>query len=90
MCIRDRNGPVASISVGLIDGEIVLNPNVEQRAKTDLNLTVAGSKEKIVMIEAGANEIDEKTMLNAICTGHEDVYKRQVLGRNGDFEAGRN
>ncbi|MBC5787008.1 MULTISPECIES: polyribonucleotide nucleotidyltransferase [Clostridiaceae] len=69
------NGPVASISVGLIDGEIVLNPNVEQRAKTDLNLTVAGSKEKIVMIEAGANEIDEKTMLNAICTGHEEIKK---------------
>ena len=69
------NGPVASISVGLVDGEFVLNPNVEQRAKTDLNLTVAGSKEKIVMIEAGANEIDEKTMLDAICTGHEEIKK---------------
>ena len=49
------NGPIGGISVGLVDGEIVLNPNLEQRAKSDLNLTVAGTAEKIVMIEAGAN-----------------------------------
>ena len=67
------NGPIAGISVGLVDGEIVLNPTLEQRQKNDLNLTVAGSAEKIVMIEAGANEVDEKTMLNAILTGHEEI-----------------
>ncbi len=69
------NGPIAGISVGLIDGQIVLNPTKEQREHNDLNLTVAGSAEKIVMIEAGANEVDEKTMLNAIMTGHEEIKK---------------
>lgn len=69
------NGPIAGISVGLVDGEIVLNPNVEQRAKSDLNLTVAGSAEKIVMIEAGANEVPEDKMLEAIMTGHEEIKK---------------
>ena len=69
------NGPIAGISVGLVDGEIVLNPTKEQREHNDLNLTVAGSAEKIVMIEAGANEVDEKTMLHAILTGHEEIKK---------------
>lgn len=69
------NGPIAGISVGLVDGEIVLNPTQEQRNHTDLNLTVAGSAEKIVMIEAGANEVDEQTMLNAILKGHEEIKK---------------
>ncbi len=69
------NGPIAGINVGLVDGEIVLNPTLEQRAKTDLNLTVAGTAEKIVMIEAGANEVPEDTMLEAILKGHEEIKK---------------
>ncbi|MBE6844147.1 MAG: polyribonucleotide nucleotidyltransferase [Ruminococcus sp.] len=69
------NGPIAGISVGLVDGQIVLNPTLEQRAKSDLNLTVAGSAEKIVMIEAGANEVPDDTMLEAILTGHEEIKK---------------
>jgi polyribonucleotide nucleotidyltransferase len=69
------NGPIAGIAVGLVDGEIVLNPTLEQRAKTDLNLTVAGTKDKIVMIEAGANEVPEDTMLEAILKGHEEIKK---------------
>ena len=69
------NGPIAGINVGLVDGEIVLNPTLEQRAKTDLTLTVAGTMEKIVMIEAGANEVPEDTMLEAIMTGHEEIKK---------------
>jgi len=69
------NGPIAGINVGLVDGEIVLNPTREQRAKTDLTLTVAGTMEKIVMIEAGANEVPEDTMLEAIMTGHEEIKK---------------
>ena len=69
------NGPIGGISVGLVDGEIVLNPNLEQRAKTDLNLTVAGTAEKIVMIEAGANEVPDDLMLKAILTGHEEIKK---------------
>ncbi len=69
------NGPIGGISVGLVDGEIVLNPTLEQREKTDLNLTVAGTMEKIVMIEAGANEVDDDTMLEAILKGHEEIKK---------------
>ncbi|MGN0552740.1 MAG: polyribonucleotide nucleotidyltransferase [Oscillospiraceae bacterium] len=69
------NGPIGGISVGLVDGEIVLNPNLEQRAKSDLNLTVAGTAEKIVMIEAGANEVPDDLMLKAILTGHEEIKK---------------
>lgn len=69
------NGPIAGINVGLVDGEIVLNPTLEQRAKTDLTLTVAGTAEKIVMIEAGANEVPEDTMLEAILKGHEEIKK---------------
>ncbi|MDE5763456.1 MAG: polyribonucleotide nucleotidyltransferase [Ruminococcus sp.] len=69
------NGPVASINVGLVDGEIVLNPTLEQRAKTDLTLTVAGSADKIVMIEAGANEVPEDKMLECILAGHEEIKK---------------
>ena len=69
------NGPVAGVSVGLIDGELVLNPTLEQRAHNDLNLTVAGSMEKIVMIEAGANEVPDDKMLEAIEFGHTEIKK---------------
>ena len=69
------NGPIAGISVGLCDGQIVLNPTLEQRAHNDLQLTVAGSMEKIVMIEAGANEVPDDLMLEAIMTGHEEIKK---------------
>lgn len=69
------NGPIGGISVGLVNGEIILNPTLEQREKSDLNLTVAGTMEKIVMIEAGANEVDDDTMLKAIMTGHEEIKK---------------
>ena len=60
------NGPIGGVQVGLVDGEIVLNPTQEQRKVSDLALTVAATMDKIVMIEAGANEVDEDTMLNAI------------------------
>ena len=69
------NGPIGGISVGLVDGEIVLNPTLEQRARNHLNLTVAGTKDKVVMIEAGANEVDDDTMLNAIIAGHTEIKK---------------
>ena len=69
------NGPIGGISVGLVDGEIVLNPTLEQRARNDLNLTVAGTKDKVVMIEAGANEVDDDSMLNAIIAGHTEIKK---------------
>jgi len=77
VCISDIpfNGPVASVNVGYIDGEYVINPTVEQREKTRLNLTVAGSMEKIVMIEAGADEIPDDVMLGAIKAGHVEIKK---------------
>ena len=68
-------GPTGSVAVGYVDGQIVINPTVEQRAKTDLTLTVAGTKEKIAMIEAGANELPDNIMLDAIKAGHEEIKK---------------
>ena len=67
------NGPIAGVFVGLVDGKIVINPTAEQRAKSDLELTVAGSKNKVVMIEAGANEVDDATMFEAIMKAHEAI-----------------
>ena len=69
------NGPIGGVQVGLVDGEIVLNPTKEQREHSDLSLTLAASEEKIVMIEAGANEVDEETMMKAIRAGHEEIRK---------------
>ncbi len=68
-------GPISGINVGLVDNEIVLNPNVLQRAKSDLNLTVVGTKDKIVMIEAGANQVPDDVMLKAIEVGQEENKK---------------
>ena len=68
-------GPIAGVAVGLVDGQIVLNPTKEQRAHSDLALTLAASMDKIVMIEAGANEVDEATMMEAIKTGHAEIKK---------------
>ena len=69
------NGPIAGVQVGLVEGEIVLNPTYEQRQVSDLALTVAGTMDKIVMIEAGANEVDEDTMLQAIKDAHVEIKK---------------
>ena len=65
------NGPVTSVSVGIVDGKIVINPTVEQRAKSILNSTIAASMDKIVMIEAGGKEVPEDLMLEAILKAHE-------------------
>ena len=72
------NGPIGGISVGLVDGEIVLMPNAEQRAKSDLNLTVASSEKKVVMIEAGANEVSDDLMFDAIMAGHNEIVKSLI------------
>ena len=65
------NGPIAGVYVGLVNGEIVINPTEEQRRDSDLELTVAGSHKKVVMIEAGAKEVDDDTMFAAIMKAHE-------------------
>ncbi len=64
-------GPIAATMVGLVDGELVFNPTAEQKAASDLELTVASSKEKVIMIEAGANEVKEDKMLEAIFAAHD-------------------
>ena len=77
VCVSDMpfNGPVAAVYVGLVDGEFVINPTEEQRAVSEMNLTVAGSLKKVVMIEAGANEVPEEQMYDAIMFAHEEIKK---------------
>ena len=69
------DGPISGVNVGLVDGEIVLNPTLEQRAKTDLNLTVASTADLVAMIEAGGNEISDDLMFDCIMAGHEENKK---------------
>ena len=69
------NGPIGGVEVALVDGEIILMPTKAQRAVSDLKLTVAASAEKIVMIEAGANEVPDDLMLECIVTAHEEIKK---------------
>ena len=68
-------GPTAAVNVGLVDGKIVINPTEAQREVSDLTLTVAGTEEKIAMIEAGANEVPDDVMLEAIKEGHKEIKK---------------
>ena len=79
------DGPISGVNVGLVDGQIVINPTLEQRAHNDLNLTVASTGDLVAMIEAGGNEIDDDTMFNAIMAGHEE-NKKIVAFINGIVE----
>ena len=67
------NGPIGGALVGLVDGKLVINPTAEQAKKSDLQLTVAASAQKVVMIEAGANEVDDDTMYDAIMLAHREI-----------------
>jgi len=69
------NGPIGGVILGLIDGEVVINPTSQQREKSQMYVTLAGTKEKIVMIEAGANEVPDEVMLDAIKKGHIEIKK---------------
>src|SRR5574344_2122406 len=69
------DGPIAGVYVGRVDGKFVINPTQEEWAKSDLNLTVAGNYNAINMVEAGAAELPEETMLDAIMFGHEAIKK---------------
>ena len=69
------DGPISGVNVGLVYGNIVINPGLEDRAKSDLVLTVASTADLVAMIEAGGNEIDDDTMFNAIMAGHEENKK---------------
>ena len=68
-------GPIGAVAVGMVDGEYIINPDQQQRANSRLNLTVAGTKDAVMMVEAGANELTEKEMLDAILLAHEEIKK---------------
>ena len=82
------NGPIAGVVVGRIDGEFIINPSVAQAEKSDINLTVAGTKDAINMVEAGANEVPEEVMLEAIMFGHEEIkrliaFQEEIVAKIG-------
>ncbi len=72
------NGPIGGVYMGLVDGKLVVNPTEAEQKVSDLQLTVAASMKKVVMIEAGANEVDDDTMYNAIMTAHAEI--KDLLG----------
>lgn len=69
------DGPIAGVYVGRVDGKFIINPSVEEKEKSDINLAVAGTSEAINMVEAGAAEVSEEDMLDAIMFGHEAIKK---------------
>ncbi|WP_100400864.1 polyribonucleotide nucleotidyltransferase [Bacillus sp. FJAT-44742] len=69
------SGPIAGVVVGRVDGEFIINPTTEQLEQSDIELTVAGTKEAINMVEAGAEQVSEETMLEAIMFGHEEIKR---------------
>lgn len=82
-------GPVAGVIVGRIDGEFVINPTVDQAEKSDIHLVVAGTKDAINMVEAGADEVPEEIMLEAIMFGHEEIkklieFQEQIVAEIGE------
>ena len=83
------NGPIGGVFVGLIDGKPVINPTAEQREISTLELTVAGTSEKVVMIEAGAKEVSDDDMFNAIMTAHEEIKKLVEFIKSIQTEIGK-
>ncbi len=77
LCVSDIpfNGPIAGVRVGRVDGKFVINPTVEQREHSDLNLTIAGSAEAVMMVEAGASELPEDVILESILFGHREIKR---------------
>ncbi len=82
-------GPTGSVVVGYVDGEYVINPDLEQRAKSKLHLNLAGTKDAIMMVEAGASIISEKEMLDAILFGHEEIKKIVAFIESIQAEVGK-
>ena len=83
------NGPIGGVFMGLVDGEIIVNPDAEQQKKSDLQLTVAASMKKVVMIEAGANQVDDDTMYAAIMKAHEEIKQLLVFVNQIIAEVGK-
>ncbi|WHY02383.1 polyribonucleotide nucleotidyltransferase [Neobacillus sp. DY30] len=90
LCTSDIpfEGPIAGVVVGRVGGEFVINPTVEQAEKSDIHLTVAGTKDAINMVEAGADEVSEEVMLEAIMFGHEEIkrlieFQEKIMAETG-------
>ncbi|MFD1735864.1 polyribonucleotide nucleotidyltransferase [Bacillus salitolerans] len=90
LCVSDIpfEGPIAGVTVGRVNGEFLINPSVDQMEQSDIDLVVAGTKEAINMVEAGANEVPEETMLEAIMFGHEEIkrlieFQEKIVGQVG-------
>ena len=79
------SGPIGGVRIGLIDNQFIVNPTVSEQENSDLNLVVAGTKDAVLMVEAGANEVPEKTILEAISFGHDVI--RQIVGFQEKFAA---
>ncbi|ALC81097.1 MULTISPECIES: polyribonucleotide nucleotidyltransferase [Bacillus] len=77
LCVSDIpfEGPIAGVTVGRVNGEMIINPNVKQLEESDIHLIVAGTKDAINMVEAGADEVPEEVMLEAIMFGHEEIKR---------------
>jgi len=82
-------GPTGAVNIGLIDGEFIVNPTDEQRAVSEMALTVAGTKDAVMMVEAGAKEVSEEVMLKAILFAHEEIKKIVAFIENIQKEIGK-
>jgi polyribonucleotide nucleotidyltransferase len=83
------NGPIGGVIVGRVDGQFVVNPTLEQADKSDIHLVVAGTKDAIMMVEAGADEVPEEVMLEAIMFGHDEIRKIVAIQEQLVQEAGK-
>lgn len=82
-------GPIAGVRVGRVDGKFIINPTLEQAAVSEMNVAVAGTKETILMVEAGAKEVSEQVMLDAILFGHEEIKKLVAFQEQIQAEVGK-
>ena len=82
-------GPTGSVYVGLVDGQLIINPDANQREKSDLSLYVSGTDEAVLMVEAGANEVSEEKMLEAILLAHEEIKKLVAFQKQVKAEIGK-
>lgn len=82
-------GPIACVRVGRVDGKFIINPTLEQAAVSEMNVAVAGTKEAILMVEAGAKEVSEQVMLDAILFGHEEIKKLVAFQEQIQAEVGK-
>lgn len=91
LCLSDIpfEGPIGGVRIGLIDGEFIVNPTVEQQNSSELNLAVAGTKDAVLMVEAGASELTEETMLEAILFGHEIIKEIVAFQEKMTAQAGK-